>query len=131
MESTELRKNGFQRPWNGLQILTWCLFPMLISIYVITVFVILPTSLDSTLSPLDRLNQKLSWLTNLSIGLAINLTFLLLMLLTGLTGAYNGYLACSIDPIDPHLLSHLSSPPPPPPPSLPQRSSFAGSVKST
>ncbi|GMI07436.1 hypothetical protein TrLO_g7594 [Triparma laevis f. longispina] len=82
-----MRENGMSSPLNGLQILTWFLFPYFLIGYICLVF--LP------------LLPNLSY--NLPLGIAI--------LLTALTAVYNGYRACTLNPIDPLLKENLEAVP--------------------
>jgi len=76
-----MRTNGFQKPYNNLQITTWALFPLFLTGF----FLLVPFSLPCSL--------------------AIPLSILFSLLVVG--SIYYGHLACSIDPIDRHLSTHL------------------------
>ena len=110
---SHVRKHGLESPLNGLQIFTWLLFPILILLYVLTVFCVMPTSESSSSSSpnddeLPAAGLDILWYNQPRTGLAINSFFFASLLLFGLSGLYNGYLVSSIDPIDPFLSTHLA-----------------------
>jgi len=82
-----MRKNGFSKPYAGLQILTWLLF-----LFFIVGYTLLPLIAFTS-------SSLFSLISNIILSLAVFL---------GATyGVYNGGLACATDPIDKHLKEHL------------------------
>ncbi|GMH65476.1 hypothetical protein TrRE_jg3512, partial [Triparma retinervis] len=93
-----MRVNGLSKPLNALQVLTWVLFPYFIGGYTILSFIpqiSVPSDLPSTGPGWDAQNYILG-------SLIYALSFL---------GIYSGGQACSIDPIDNHLQTHLRTNP--------------------
>mmetsp|Transcript_9931 Transcript_9931/g.12506 ORF Transcript_9931/g.12506 Transcript_9931/m.12506 type:complete len:340 (+) Transcript_9931:151-1170(+) len=82
-----MRTNGLQKPYNGMQITTWILFPVLIAQFCLF------------LSP------------NLPIAISIPAT--LLFLAFGAMSLYYGYTTTKTDSIDPKLHQHLYNTPHP------------------
>jgi palmitoyltransferase len=84
-----MRYNGFDSPLNGLQILTWFLFPFFLVGHGAMPVVAMWSSEPSSLIP----NAILSGL--IFLGAAY--------------GVFNGGMACATDPIDDHLMAHLAA----------------------
>ncbi|GMH95366.1 hypothetical protein TrST_g10742 [Triparma strigata] len=82
-----MRVNGMSAPLNGLQILTWFLFPYFLIGYTLLTF--------------------LPLLPNLSY----NLPLAIAIYIAALAAVYNGYIACTVNPIDPLLLANLTAVP--------------------
>lgn len=77
------RKNGFEKPYNSMQIVTWILLPLLIVQFVLCISPIYP----------------------IAASIPISILYLFFSFCSG----YCGYKACSIDPIDDRLLVNEDS----------------------
>mmetsp|Transcript_23281 Transcript_23281/g.23495 ORF Transcript_23281/g.23495 Transcript_23281/m.23495 type:complete len:184 (+) Transcript_23281:197-748(+) len=74
--SESIRKNGFERPWHLLQILTWIIYPFLLAHYYIFLFILL-------------------WDL-----IAVQVILTIFFSLCSIIAAYAAYVTCKIDPAD-------------------------------
>ena len=77
-----MRTNGFERPWNPMQIGTWMLLPLLLLQFLLFATPVLP--------------------------LVASIICTIGVLLCGTSSAYFAYWCCKIDPIDERLRCHLA-----------------------